>query len=239
VAKEELQKLIYNKFIAYSSSLYPTLVLTEKGLSYVDKTEEVFKPTFSFSDLLVNSDSVLYNKLVSFTNELSRRESINPVSIIDPKALRILSSVQPDNIKELELLPMISGTFIKKFGRYYINCIREFKLSNVKTANIKPKLTDSIQKAIEDIQNGIPVREAAIKAGMEPGALSKEISDLAESGLRINIKQIIDPEILYQIEVYLKKHPMAKLKDIVRDLLIDTDFATLRIVTSYVRNSMK
>lgn len=233
---EELQKLIYDKYLAFSSALYPTLVLTEKGNLYTDKNETVFEPELLSEKTNDNFDPVLFDKLVSLTNELSRIESVSPASVIETKTLRMLSSIQPDTAAELKKLPMLTDNFLHKFGSHYLHCIKEYKESKAKVSIVKSKLSEWMRKALEDIQNGVSIRETAIKFGLEPGALAREICDLIESGLKLNIKHIININLLNSVETYLKKNPMAKLKDITRELDLDTDFATLRIVVTYLRN---
>ncbi len=70
---------------------------------------------------------------------------------------------------------------------------------------------------------------------MEPGAVANELSRIIMSGHRINIRQVIGDFTYDKIETYLKKNPSAKLKDIVKNLELDTDFATLRLAVTYIR----
>jgi hypothetical protein len=235
---DELQKLIFDKYLTYSSSLHPTLVLTEKGNEFTDKSEPVYEPEVLFENLKDNKDDDLFKKLVSLTNVLSQRENVTPSSILDAKILRMLSSVQPVIPRELECIPLVSGTFVHKFGSYYLQCIKEHKESKEKAVLLKPKLTEMVKKALDDIQSGRSVRETAIMYGLEPGAFAKEICEFIETGLKLNIKSLIDINTLNLVESYLKKYPMAKLKDINRELNLDTDFATLRIVVTHLRNQL-
>lgn len=237
--EEDILKLIHDKYIAYSSSLYPALVITEKGMAFADKSKAVLKRLkYKPVDTGNKTNRELYGRLSALTEELSLKEQVTPASIIEPVSLRALAKAEPVSIEELKHLKHLSHTFIEKFGLYYIDTIKVFRDTKKRHSESETAIPGWVAEAAGELQDGSSVKEISVKHGMEPGTIANEISSLIIKGYNFNIRQLIAPESFDAIETYIRKNPMSKLRDIVRNLDISIDFATLRIIVTQIRKSL-
>ncbi len=233
---EELTKAFHSGWIALSPDLYPTVLVNELYLKYVDKKYGRYKPETVYGDREAVPDAKLYEVLSALADDLAAKEGVISSAIIDRSSLRRIASLEPSTISELKQAAWLSDTFIAKFGNTFIHRIADYRSHRQKsTAGRDLKLSPKLKNAAELINSGTTVKDTAARLKTDPGTLVKELSEAIENGLVLKLDKQADPEAVLRIERYLKQKPSAKLKDIVRDIAPGLDFATLRLVVTSIR----
>ncbi len=200
----------------------------------------------------------LYHRLDKIRREIAYEEVQTPLSLISDAALRQIAGLQPLSIKEMMEDTNCSSEFALNFGKRFISEIRNFMngIKSVYTNEDKPE-----NKKAREITPAAPLKNTedeskitdAAKLDKKGGDLDTLASQLVltraqaaaavekniENGVDINIRNYIDRGNFKKIYLYLKKHPDAKLSEIMVNSGAETDYPVLRIAAAHSRKHLK
>ncbi len=153
----DFAQLIHNNYITLSSSLYPTLVLTEKGMALVDKREKQFDWKSIADENPGDFDEVLYSRLLALTKDIAAKHFTSPDSIAGQRAVRALATKKPVSAEELKKITGLGRQFIGKFGDTYLAAIKDYLGHKPAPPRENTKTAPWAADAARDIQSGMPV----------------------------------------------------------------------------------
>ena len=186
------------------------LVITDKGLKYLDKPTEVIIPfkednnTVKKNQNIVISqsgDKILMNKLKELRKKIADKKSIPPYVIFQDTSLNEMTFRYPISIEELSSVFGVGEGKAKKYGNDFIVLISKYVEENniirpddmvVKSAGKNSSLKLYI---IQSIDRKLSIEDIAISKSMQIDELISEMETIVYSGTKLDLSYCIDDYI--------------------------------------------
>ena len=186
------------------------LVITEKGLKYLDKPTEVIIPFKEDNNIVKKNenivisqsgDKILMNKLKELRKKIADKKSIPPYVIFQDTSLNEMTFRYPISIEELSSVFGVGEGKAKKYGKDFIVMISKYVEENniirpddmvVKSAGKNSSLKLYI---IQTIDRKLSIEDIAISKSMQIDELISEMETIVYSGTKLDLSYCIDDYI--------------------------------------------
>ena len=186
------------------------LVITEKGLKYLDKPTEVIIPFKEDNNIVKKNenivisqsgDKILMNKLKELRKKIADKKSIPPYVIFQDTSLNEMTFRYPISIEELSSVFGVGEGKAKKYGNDFIVLISKYVEENniirpddmvVKSAGKNSSLKLYI---IQTIDRKLSIEDIAISKSMQIDELISEMETIVYSGTKLDLSYCIDDYI--------------------------------------------
>ena len=186
------------------------LVITEKGLKYLDKPTEVIIPFKEDNNIVKKNenivisqsgDKILMNKLKELRKKIADKKSIPPYVIFQDTSLNEMTFRYPISIEELSSVFGVGEGKAKKYGKDFIVMISKYVEENniirpddmvVKSAGKNSSLKLYI---IQSIDRKLSIEDIAISKSMQIDELISEMETIVYSGTKLDLSYCIDDYI--------------------------------------------
>ncbi len=206
------QLIIYN-FLVKDIEDYGILKLSDKGKEFLKNPYKVeLYKTYEHSKLINQKDSifnkvednfktydeVLYNKLIKLRKRIADQYKLPPYVIFLEESIEQMAIKYPTTQQELVQIKGVGVGKAKKFGKPFLNLIREYVEENeiekteffqMKGPNQKGKLKSDIIKLID---RKTPLEQIAEIQNMEFDDLLDFIEKMVFEGIKLDISYYID-----------------------------------------------
>ncbi|MEJ2267472.1 MAG: ATP-dependent DNA helicase [Nanoarchaeota archaeon] len=141
ISKEDLKEIIHDlisiKFIKKSSSQFPTLSLTFKGINFLDnpykiEMEKIIKPSIKKQKRLqkreFDYDKELFEKLRKLRKEIAEKRGVPPFIVFGDETLREMAHFIPKTKEDLLKVKGVGEAKIVFFGNQFLELLRNYSL---------------------------------------------------------------------------------------------------------------
>ena len=173
-------------------------------------------------------DERLFEILKKLRKEIARERGLPPYVIFQDPSLEEMATVYPTTSEELSRINGVGMGKIAKFGKPFINAIKEYVDENeIETASevvVKSAVNKSKTKIfiIQQIDRKIDLQEIADSKGISYSELIDEIENICYSGTKLNldyyIDNIMDSERQDEVFEYFMNSTSDKIEDALYEL---------------------
>lgn len=162
-------------------------------------------------------DMNLFNQLKSLRRDVARKNNLPPYVIFQDISLTQMATTFPETIEELTQIQGVGQGKAKKFGKPFIDFIKEYcKENDIERSDIMrvitlPNKSKRKLKIIEMIDRRIPLEDIAETQNRDFDDLLDDIESIVNSGMKVNIDyylnddSVIDPDEMQDILDYFRQ----------------------------------
>ncbi|MCX8011020.1 MAG: RecQ family ATP-dependent DNA helicase [Ignavibacteria bacterium] len=238
VIKEKINSLLAENKLNKTSSLFPTIYLTEDGEKIISgiNVKELVLPTPvkpDKVDLKVNLS--LYERLRDVRNLIAKRYNQPSFMICSDEVLREASIQMPQNKNEFFKINGVGEKVFLKCGDAIINEINNFLREQEEKAKTdkEKSLPQNIHTTLNMIREGMSLIEICEKRNLSDTIISEHIQSLLENSFDFDLKKLIPQEHIQQIESAIKNSNTKFLPSLKSLLPDEITYAEIRICLSY------
>ncbi len=245
-------QLIIHEYLKKEIEDYGVIKLLEKGKRFLEEKKPqpiyFFKPqefTSEESDVPVEDfkayDEVLFDKLLALRNKIAKEEGLPPYVIFQEASLEDMAMKYPITMKEFENIIGVGPGKARKYGRPFIELIREYVEENqierpeefmIRTSS--PSSAKEKLFIIQQIDKRIPLDEIARMLNISFDELLTLIEQIIYSGSKINIsyyiEEVLDPDAVEDIWDYFMNAETDDLAEAEAELGDEYDLDVIRLV---------
>lgn len=189
-----IRQMIQIGILSQSDDTYSVLKLNEKSLAVLKGEEKVAltqprKPRITRSDESYSTGSMpIFDALKAVRLKLARKNAIAPYLVASDATLREISQFLPKDKQSLKTIKGMGDAKVKRFGKEFLDVIREFSKKNEATnsrnehakkyAQAPKKFTATLQETLKLFEQGASVAEIAQTKGIKEQTAESYLADL-------------------------------------------------------------
>lgn len=250
--KSVLRLGLLNNYIHKNIELYGLLRISNEGEAYLKKPveitmaedrefENVSEEEFENVQIEAVYDEELFTQLKELQKTVAREHDLPPYVIFQETALEDMATKFPITLAEFENIQGVGKNKAKKFGKPFINLIREYVEENdidrpddlvLKTV---PNKSGKKVTIIQKIDKKMGLDEIATALGMEEvSELLEEIENIVYSGTKLDLYYIIDDwmdeDVREEIFDYFRESKNSSIEDAVNEFEEEFDADEMRLM---------
>lgn len=132
--KEIIDSLILQGYLSKKENTYSMVKLNEKSISILKNKDKVLLLLEESSDSRIE-DEELFKKLRIMRKDIASWNNIKPYMIFSDSTLIEMANLKPTNSKEMMLIAGVGEVKFNKYGKYFINIIKNYNLKLKNTKN--------------------------------------------------------------------------------------------------------
>ncbi|SFB45668.1 DNA helicase RecQ [Clostridium frigidicarnis] len=132
--KEIIDSLILQGYLSKKENTYSMVKLNEKSISILKNKHKVLLLLEESSDSRIE-DEELFKKLRIMRKDIASWNNIKPYMIFSDSTLIEMANLKPTNSKEMMLIAGVGEVKFNKYGKYFINIIKNYNLKLKNTKN--------------------------------------------------------------------------------------------------------
>lgn len=232
--KNEIDTAIRYRYIEIEQSKFRPLKVTESGKKILNDNNVFFQQFIKKNDTQTNfsnnSDEIKFNKenLKKIRKSISEKNKITPRSVLSDKILNDIVKFKPKNIAELKSIKGISKYFIENYAEQLLGDLNQNKMN----------LSQLDKRLIELIENKSDRNIIKNKLGLSYTDQSISIQNILESGIKLNLEYLFNPNSFKKINDYLINNKFAPLRKFRSEINLEEDYSMIRIMVAYAKSEL-
>ncbi|WP_096200690.1 DNA helicase RecQ [Bacillus sp. FJAT-45350] len=230
--------LIAEQIVQPSDGAFPTLTVSEKGLSILKGEGTVFRREQVVIQNLTE-DNEVFEALRQLRKEVASENHIPPYLVFSDKTLREMSQVIPLTEEELLYISGVGQNKLEKYGSSFLELLQEFQEKKSTTLNqpihSAPKKTTSSSgqshlETLELYEQGMSVEEIAKERGLSNTTIINHIIKCNNDGKEVDVKPLVKVEHIKLILDAIREVGAERLKPIKDALPEEVGYEEIRLV---------
>lgn len=253
-----IQALVFKKILQKSMGEYPTIALTQEGMSFIKEGKRIFLPKLAKNIKYIKDararekkyNAELFEKLRVLRKQIADAKNVPPFIIFGDVSLREMALYYPQSHKSFGAISGVGEKKLEQYGSLFINVIQEFAKDNAKidsTPDTPFKRASSrqsyalsrkstFQETEKLLKQKLSLAELARRRGLSQSTIVFHIEKLFEMNKNIDIEYLRPAKDSFEkIKKAFKKANTDMLSPVSKILGADYSYDEIRIARIFLK----
>jgi ATP-dependent DNA helicase RecQ len=220
--------------LSRSSGQYPLIAATPDG---VRLAKPLPKPLDLSAPVVLEVDPSMFRELLALRDAIAEREGVGPTSLVTLAALERIAKDQPTATAMFKPGEHGSGLFLARHGEEILQVVKRSQQAVVQSIP-KVRADDEVRKAASVAQRCKSLADVARVMHVTPPAAAQLLQRAIESGLEVQVEQLIPADLLERVSDYMRHHRYARLRHVREEVGLDVNLPELRVAMAAARREL-